>query len=88
MRNNPKYNPEQYENNEFRNFSERIRKTKTLTSCQEKLMKLFNAHAGANKLIGIKNVESIMKKCDDSLKMGGELVAKLVKIKNLPSLIF
>lgn len=51
-------------------------------------MKLFNAHAGANKLIGIKNVESIMKKCDDSLKMGGELVAKLVKIKNLPSLIF
>ena len=49
MRNNPKYNPEKYENNEFRNFSEQIRKSKTLAAVDDKLMELYKTTCAENK---------------------------------------
>lgn len=81
MRNNPKYNPEKYENNEFRLYSERLRKIKTLDGRKEQLKKYF---AGANNNAGInmKTVESIIKKCDESLQMGGDLLADMVIVSN------
>lgn len=78
MRNNPKYNPEMYENNDFRNFSERIRKKTLLTALHKTLVDKFLEFSHHNINMTIKVIDTIVKTCDESLQFNGNLLAAFV----------
>ena len=78
MRNNPKYNPEQFKDDNFRKYSERIRKTRHFDKVIGPYKIYFRKQNKNKDMLSMRDMEIIVKALDGKMDLDGKLLTDLV----------
>ena len=78
MRNNPKYNPEQFKDDNFRKYSERIRKTRHFDKVSGPYKVYFRKQNKNKDMLSMRDMEMMVKSLDTTMDLDGKLLTDLV----------